>query len=203
MIPETVAGLLRLVTGAHGRWIGCEPHSRPRIYFANHTSHLDGPALWATLPASLRALTRPVAARDYWTQSRLRRWLAEQVFNSILVERHRPTPRCNPMEPMLEVLDAGQSLILFPEGGRGAGLDPAAFQCGLYHLAKKRPAVELVPTLLDNMNRILPKGEVVPVPLISSVTFGPPVRLEMGEARDPFLARTREAVIALRTLRRS
>lgn len=203
MIPETVAGLLRLVTGAHARWIGCEPHSRPRIYFANHTSHLDGPTLWATLPPSLRRLTRPVAARDYWTQSRLRRWLAEQVFNSILVERHRPTPRCNPMEPMLEVIDAGQSLILFPEGGRGAGPDPTAFQCGLYHLAKKRPDVELVPTLLDNMNRILPKGEIVPVPLISSVTFGPPVRLEAGEGRDPFLVRTREAVVALRTLRRS
>lgn len=203
MIPHAIAASLRLLTGAQARWIGCDPHPRPRVYFANHTSHLDGPTLWATLPPELRARTRPIAARDYWSSSRLRKFLAEQVFHAILVERKRPTPRDNPLDRMLEALDAGESLILFPEGGRHSGTDPAPFQCGLYHLAKKRPEIELVPTLLDNMNRILPKGEFLPVPLISSVTFGPPVRLETGEPRDPFLARTREAVMGLRTLRRT
>ena len=203
MIPDTIAASLQILTGVQARWIGCEPDPRPRVYFPNHTSHLDGPTLWAALPPELREGTRPIAARDYWSRGRFRQYLAERVFRAILVERKRPTPRDNPLDRMLESLDAGESLILFPEGGRHSGVDPEPFQCGLYHLARKRPEIELVPTLLDNLNRVLPKGEFLPVPLISGVTFGPPVRLDAGEPRDPFLMRTREAVIGLRTLRRS
>jgi len=169
------------------------------VYFANHSSHLDGPALWASLPRELRERTRPLAARDYWLASRFRRFLAEVIFRAILVERKQPTPRNNPLDAMLAALQAGESLILFPEGGRYSGPEPQPFQCGLFHLARKCPDVEFVPTLLHNLNRILPKGEILPVPLISSVTFGAPIRLEPGESREMFLARAREAVIALRS----
>lgn len=199
MTPSIVAGLLRLVTGAQALWVGCEPHPRPRIYFANHCSHLDGPTIWAVLPPEIRALTRPVAARDYWNGGRIRRYMAIQIFNSILIERKQPTRTNNPIDDMVRGIGDRGSLILFPEGTRSHGPDPAPFMSGLFHLVRKRPDLELVPVLLDNMNRVLPKGELLPVPLICSVTFGTPFHLREEESRDDFLSRARQAVIHLRT----
>lgn len=201
MIPDIAAAAMRTITGVVPRWTGCAPEPRPRVYFANHSSHLDGPTIWGTLPRLLRQKTRPVAAHDYWTASRFRLYLATEVFNAVLVERRNPTPRNNPLDHMLAAIGTDSSLIVFPEGARFHDPEPATFKPGLYYLAKRRPDLELVPVLLDNLNRILPKGELLPVPLIGSVTFGAPIRLEADEGRDPFLARARQAVIDLRITR--
>lgn len=193
-----VAFLVRLLTGLQARWLNIEPVDRQRIYFANHTSTLDAAVLWAALPENLRRKTRPVAAKDYWTTSALRRWLADRIFRALLIERKKVTAENNPLTGMLAVLDAGESLIIFPEGGRFPGPEPQRFKGGLYHLAKDRPGVELVPVYLENLNRILPKGEFLAVPLMGSLTLGAPVRLKPGETKQAFLERTREAVWNLR-----
>lgn len=198
MMTALMVAVAKLVSGATARWTGCSPNTRQRIYFANHTSHLDALVLWSVLPPALRALTRPVAARDYWTAGRFRQRIAENVFHAVLIERNKPTVRNNPLEVMLAALGEKYSLIVFPEGGRGSGPDPAPFKGGLFHLAKQRPDVELVPVLMDNLNRILPKGEFLPVPLLGSVSFGKPIELESGEEKAAFLTRARETVIALR-----
>ena len=69
------------------------------------------------------------------------------------------------------------------------------FKTGIYHLAKARPGIDLVPVYIRNLNRVMPKGEVVPVPLMCSVVFGAALRLEAGEAKEGFLARARQAVL--------
>jgi 1-acyl-sn-glycerol-3-phosphate acyltransferase len=143
-------------------------------------------------------LTRMVAAKDYWSASRLRMKLACEVFNALLIERKKPTPECNPLDDMINALGDRHSLILFPEGSRHNQPEPQPFKPGLFHLAKKRPDVQLVPVWMENLNRILPKGEVLPVPVLGSVTFGEPIRLHEGEAKPDFLIRAREAVLALR-----
>lgn len=193
-----VAFLIRALTGANARWLGAEPVARQRIYFANHTSTLDAAVLWAALPSDIRARTRPVAAKDYWSAGFIRPWLADHVFRALLIERRKVTAENNPLRAMLAVLDAGESLIIFPEGGRFAGPEPQPFKGGLYHLAKDRPETELVPIYLENLNRILPKGEIFFVPLLGSITVGKPLRLEPGETKADFLARAREAVWSLR-----
>jgi hypothetical protein len=48
------------------------------------------------------------------------------------------------------------------------------------------------------MNRVLPRGEFLPVPLLSCITFGPPMWLEAGETKVSFLTRAREAVQRLK-----
>jgi 1-acyl-sn-glycerol-3-phosphate acyltransferase len=188
----------RFLTGANARWSGCAPELKQRIYFANHTSNLDALVLWASLPASVRKITRPVAARDYWSAGRLRLFLAEKVFNALLIERKNVTVRNNPLEPMLAALDSGDSLIIFPEGGRFPGPDPGPFKSGIYHLAKHHRSAELVPVYIDNLNRVMPKGEILPVPLLVSISFGCPLILEEGETKPDFLERARAAIIALR-----
>lgn len=198
MISGFIAGSLRLATGATAWWRGCGPEIRQRIYFANHTSNLDGPLLWASLPPALREKTRMVAAHDYWSVGRLRPWLAQSVFRAVLIERKKPTAECNPLDVMLQAMGEDHSLIIFPEGGRQTSPDPQPFKAGLYHLARRRPDVELVPVWMENLNRILPKGEFLPAPLLGSLVFGAPIRLEEGETKPAFLDRARESVLCLR-----
>ena len=190
--------LARLITGAQGHWKGCPPTSEQRIYFANHQSHFDWVLIWASLPAELRSRTRPIAARDYWTSSRLKTWITTAVFNAVYVSRTRATPDEDPLEPLVETLQGGDSLVIFPEGTRSNKGAPQAFKAGLFHLSEQFPDVQLIPTWIDNVQRVMPKGEVVPVPILCTVTFGTPIQIEPDEDKRAFLERARAAVMALR-----
>jgi len=192
-------GLIRVLTGAQARWLGCPPKAEQRIYFANHQSHADLMMIWAALPEELRSITRPIAAKDYWTGSKFRQWITTAVFNAVYVARARVADE-DPLEPLIEALESGDSLIIFPEGTRGSTGEPQAFKAGLYNLALKFPEVVLVPAWINNVQRVMPKGEVVPVPILCSVTFGAPIQLAAGEDRAEFLSRARQAVIALRDM---
>jgi 1-acyl-sn-glycerol-3-phosphate acyltransferase len=201
-----LVALTRLLSSASVQWVGVEPSLTQRVYIANHSSHLDFIVLWSSLPAALRARTRPVAGRDYWERSALRRYLASRVFKALLIDRQpaldtvpgsRVAASRAAIEQMAAALAEGSSLILFPEGTRGAGDAIAPFRSGLYHLALRQPNAEIVPVHLANLNRILPKGEVLPAPLLSRVTFGPAFQLGAGEDKDVFLARARESVVRL------
>ena len=91
---EAAAGLAlafvaRLITGAQGHWHGTPPKAEQRIYFANHQSHFDWVLIWAALPHDLRAVTRPIAARDYWTATPLKHWITREIFNAVYVSRER------------------------------------------------------------------------------------------------------------------
>jgi 1-acyl-sn-glycerol-3-phosphate acyltransferase len=260
MLAAEIAGTVlafvaRLITGAQGHWRGCAPKAEQRIYFANHQSHLDWVLIWAALPQELRAHTRPIAARDYWTRTPLKHWITREVFNAVYVSRTRAAAPAaalaaqasavglqgpntgllvgatgatgaagaagaanavgaagaaaaaaapdleqdqDPLEPLVQALTAGDSLVIFPEGTRGHASEPALFKSGLYHLAAQFPAVPLVPTWIDNVQRVMPKGEVVPVPLLCTVTFGEPLQLNPGEDKRAFLVRARAAVLAQR-----
>ena len=190
-------GLVRLLTGAQARWYGCPPKAEQRIYFANHQSHADLVLMWAALPRELRSITRPIAARDYWTASTFKRWITTEVFNAVYVEREKKGD-ADPLQPLIDALESGDSLILFPEGTRGFTEDPQPFKSGLYNLAKRFPGVVLVPAWIHNVQRVMPKGEVMPVPVLCSVTFGAPIALDEGEPRADFLVRARQAVMAMR-----
>lgn len=205
-LAGSLASLARGISGVQVRWSGCRPEARQRIYFANHTSHLDFVVLWSALSSDVRARTRPVAAKDYWDHG-VKAYLAQRVFRAVLVQRGAVAQAANAeeahatgraiTEQLAEALGETDSLILFPEGTRGTGETVAPFRSGLFYLAKRRPDVELVPAYLENLNRILPKGEVLPVPMISRLTFGVPMRVRESETKDEFLERARDAVRGL------
>lgn len=206
MIAWILVTVAKLLTGAQVvRPLPAGP-PRQRVFFANHTSHLDFVVLWAALPKEIRKRTRPVGGRDYWGTSALRRYIAENAFNAILIDRSKtkqsPEQAAAVARAQIERIAAEMgdhySIIVFPEGTRGSGERVGPFKSGLYHLCRLKPGLELVPVYLANMNRILPKGEIVPVPMVGSVIFGDPLRMEEREEKDSFLARTREAVVRLR-----
>jgi 1-acyl-sn-glycerol-3-phosphate acyltransferase len=209
-LPEAaglaLATIARLITGAQGHWYGAPPKAEQRIYFANHQSHFDWVLIWAALPRDLRTITRPIAARDYWTSTPLKHWITREIFNAVYVSRTRTKGATevgsadeeDPLEPLMEALRHGDSLVIFPEGTRGNKGDPAPFKAGLFHLAEAFPEVNLIPAWSDNVQRVMPKGEVVPVPILCSVTFGAPLTLGIGEDKRAFLERARNAVLKLR-----
>ena len=197
MLGTPLILLLRGLVGARSHWVGCQPLTTTRIYFANHTSHLDTPVLWSALPSFLRRRTRPVAARDYWGKPGLRKWFADSTFRALLIDRERGAPDSDPLAPLSDALNHGDSLILFPEGTRRGDRLPAPFKSGLYHLAMRHPEVELVPVYLENLYRSMPKGAHVPVPLTCAVRFGAPLTRMPDENKAAFLERARSAVVAL------
>jgi len=197
-----LAAFARLVTGVRGEWRGSAPDARPRVYFGNHRSHGDFLLIWTVLPAKLRRLTRPVAGADYWLKGRLRGFVGQHVFRAVLIDRNHLTRDEDPIAIMAAALDEGTSLILFPEGTRNVSDEPLLpFKSGLYHLAKAQPEVELVPVWVENLNRVMPKGEFVPIPLLCTVTFGAPIVLGADEDKTAFLERSRNALLALGTRR--
>ena len=191
--------IAKLLAGSSVRWVECQPETCQRVYFANHTSHLDAVVLWSSLPRHVRALTRPVAAKDYWDKNAFRRYIAGSL-NALLIDRENIKVHRSPVELMIRAIGDTHSLIVFPEGGRSVTEDIGDFKSGLYYLSKKRPDLELVPVYIDNLNRVLPRGEFLPVPLLSCITIGPPMWLETGESKMDFLDRARNAVLRLRDL---
>jgi 1-acyl-sn-glycerol-3-phosphate acyltransferase len=169
-----------------------------RVYYGNHASHGDFVMIWSALPAALRASVRPVAGADYWNRDPLRRYLIRAVFNGVLIERDPARRKRDPIETLCEAVDGGASLILFPEGTRNTGESRLLpFRSGIYHLAQRRPQIAFVPVWLDNLARVMPKGRVLPLPLLCTATFGPPLRLQEGEEKTVFLERARGALLAL------
>ncbi|WP_432715811.1 lysophospholipid acyltransferase family protein [Xanthobacter autotrophicus] len=186
------------ITAVRGKWDGVAPDDEQRIYFANHASHGDFVLVWAVLPPRMRRKTRPVAGADYWLTSALRRFIGRDVFNAVLIERDRVARTSDPIGLMAQALDEGASLILFPEGTRNVTDAPLLpFKSGLYHLARMRRHVSLVPTWIDNLNRVMPKGEFVPIPLICTVTFGAALHMGEGESKQAFLDRAEAALLSL------
>lgn len=197
LLAFALCSFAKLLTGVRAVWRGSVPDAQQRVYFANHRSHGDFVLIWAALPPSLRRRTRPVASADYWYANALRRYIADRVFRGVLIERKPTRHRSNPLELMGEALASGDSLIIFPEGTRNLGDDLLPFKGGIHHLAKAHPEVELVPVWIENLGRVMPKGSFIPVPLLCSLTFGQALKLIPGEARDDFLSRARDALLAL------
>ena len=192
-----LAAIAKALSGATVRWVDCEPDTCQRIYFANHTSHLDALVLWSSLPRKIRTLTRPVAAVDYWQSGPIRRYLAS-VFDLLMIDRNKIKVHNSPIDMMIREIGNTNSLIVFPEGGRNVTGEVGEFKSGLFHLAKKRPDLELMPVYIDNLNRVMPKGEFLPVPLLSCISIGALIFLESGESKHTFLKKARDSVLKLK-----
>ncbi|QCO66889.1 1-acyl-sn-glycerol-3-phosphate acyltransferase [Luteimonas yindakuii] len=197
LIARGFSGAIRTLTGARALWQGSIPSAGHRVYYGNHASHGDFVMIWSALPAALRRDVRPVAGADYWTQGWLRRYVIRNVFNAVLIERDPGRRSEDPIQTLCQAVDEGASLILFPEGTRNTGEGVLPFKSGIYHLARKRPELEFIPVWLDNLRRVMPKGQLLPLPLLCTARFGAPLRLTADEEKQAFLDRARRALIAL------
>ncbi|WP_180089941.1 1-acyl-sn-glycerol-3-phosphate acyltransferase [Acinetobacter sp. YH12219] len=191
----------RLLTGARSLWVGCKPVMKQRIYYANHNSHIDFILLWSSLPTDLRRKTRPVAASDYWLKDGFRRFLIQDTFTGVTIQRNREQNQ-DPLEPIKTVLAQGDSIIFFPEGTRNLNDDVELleFKSGLFHLKNQFPDVEIVPVWISNLKRVMPKGALIPLPLLSTVIFGKPLEVHNEQSKSAFLNYAQEELLKLKAL---
>ncbi|USA44954.1 1-acyl-sn-glycerol-3-phosphate acyltransferase [Acinetobacter sp. C26M] len=189
----------RLLTGARSLWVGCEPELKQRIYYANHNSHIDFILLWSSLPTHIRRKTRPIAASDYWLKDGLRRFLIQDTFSGVTIQRNRSDQQ-DPLQPVKDVLAEGYSIIFFPEGTRNLNddVEMLQFKSGLYHLSQQFPDVEVVPVWISNLKRVMPKGAFIPLPLLSTVIFGEPLALDQLTGKDQFLQHAQQQLLKLK-----
>ncbi|WP_151716709.1 1-acyl-sn-glycerol-3-phosphate acyltransferase [Acinetobacter sp. TUM15071] len=189
----------RLLTGARSLWVGCEPELKQRIYYANHNSHIDFILLWSSLPTHIRRKTRPIAASDYWLKDGLRRFLIQDTFSGVTIQRNRSDQQ-DPLQPVKDVLEEGYSIIFFPEGTRNLNddVEMLQFKSGLYHLSQQFPDVEVVPVWISNLKRVMPKGAFIPLPLLSTVIFGEPLALDQLTGKDQFLQHAQQQLLKLK-----
>ena len=189
----------RLLTGARSLWVGCEPESKQRIYFANHNSHIDFILLWSSLPKDMRRCTRPVAASDYWTKDGFRRFLIQDTFNGVTIKRNRENDE-DPLQPIKDVLKQGYSIIFFPEGTRNLedDVELLPFKSGLYNLHREFPDIDIIPVWISNLKRVMPKGALVPLPLLSTIIFGSPLEPHMEMDKKDFLDYAQQELLKLK-----
>lgn len=207
IITQTVARFIafltrrgaRLLTGARSLWVGCEPELKQRIYYANHNSHIDFILLWSSLPIHIRRQTRPIAASDYWLKDGFRRFLIQDTFSGVTIQRNRSDQQ-DPLQPVKDVLAEGYSIIFFPEGTRNLNddIELLEFKSGLYHLSQQFPNVEVVPVWISNLKRVMPKGAFIPLPLLSTVIFGKPLVLNQFSDKQQFLKHAQQQLLKLK-----
>ncbi len=200
ILGQIIVLFAQLLTAVRPLWRGARPENKTRIYCGNHTSNGDFVLIWTALPPHIRRMTRPVAASDYWLTTKVRSFVIKYVFRAVLVDRNPETRTDDPIAMMAEATDQGGSLIIFPEGKRNMGDDILLpLKTGIYHLASKRPNLEFVPVWISNLNRAMPKGEIIPLPLLCSVSFGTPIQIKEGEGKEEFLERVRNGMLAIAT----
>jgi 1-acyl-sn-glycerol-3-phosphate acyltransferase len=196
LMQSWLLGIVRLMLGAQGRYVGAPPSTQQTIYFANHSSHADTLAILAALPADLRENVRPAAARDYWDTTPLRRFIANNVLNVVYVTRKAIAGE-DPLGPVRDALAAGSSIIIFPEGFRNQSGEIGPFKSGLYWLSREFPHVRLVPVHLSDLMRAMPKGKLLPVPINCQVSFGDAIPGADQLDKNEFIENARDAVIKL------
>lgn len=189
----------RLLTGARSLWIGCEPIPKQRIYYANHNSHIDFILLWSSLPKIMRRQTKPVAASDYWLKDGFRQFLIKDTFNGVTIQRNRED-QADPLQPVKDALAQGYSIIFFPEGTRNLNddIDLLPFKSGLYNLHQQFPEIEIVPVWISNLKRVMPKGAFIPLPLLSTVCFGYPLKQHLEMNKTEFIDYAHQQLLELK-----
>ncbi len=168
----------------------------PCLVVANHNSHLDAAVLMWLFPLRRLARVHPVAAADYFGSTWLRRTMAMLFMNAIAIER-RPKLGRDVLAPVVDAIEAGESVILFPEGSRGEAGVVAPFRPGVGRLVRSLPGLLVVPVFMSGPERIWPRGKVVPVPLATDVNVGKPRSYPADLDPREIAERVRNDVLAL------
>jgi len=190
-----VRPMLRLLVGVRYRRKSLIPPG-PCLVVANHNSHLDAPVLLSLFPLRRIRRVHPVAAADYFGETWLLRTLSMVLMNAVPIQRN-PEKGQDPLAHVVEAFDAGDSIILFPEGTRGEAGVVAPFRSGVGRLVRARPSIPVVPVFLSGPERIWPRGEAVPVPLGIDVHVGRPRTFDASKESRAIAEEIRDDVLAL------
>lgn len=189
-----VRPVVSIVLGMNVRGREHLPKTGPAIITANHNSHLDAMVLMSLLPHRLLHRVRPVAAADYFMKGRFLTWFSTKIIGILPIARKSGADE-DPLAGCYEALEAGQILIIFPEGSRGEPEQMGEFRGGVAKLARLYPDVPVTPAFMHGLGKALPRGEGLLVPFMLDIYVGP--ALHGRDGHDDFLVALREKIEAL------
>lgn len=187
--------------GLHVRHRERLPLKGPAIITANHNSHLDLLTLLALFPIGSIQRVQPAAAADYFCRNKLLSWVSRNVIGIIPVvrgSRQKNSAAPDPLEECYRALEAGQILIIFPEGTRGEPEQLADMKCGIWHLAQRFPEVPVIPIYMRGLGKSMPRGSLVPIPVFVGVAIGHALSGKPEKA--VFMASLKERFLQLQSL---
>ena len=197
-----VRPVILLVTGIHVCGRENLPRQGPCIIAANHNSHLDTLALMSLFPLAQIESVRPAAAADYFFKNKILTWFSLNVLGIIPVQRKVQKKDGHPLKKIHQALDAGESIIFFPEGSRGEPERMMPFKNGIAHLARRYPDMPVLPVYIHGAGKSLPRGEALLVPFILDVKIAAPLQYndmeeEGGKRRQAFINRLEKKIHTL------
>ncbi len=159
-------------------WLGFSVHGRenvpergPYLLVANHTSHLDGPAVMAARGSHFQDVYS-LGARDYFYKNRLRAWLSSHVLNMVAIDRSKLDFRA--VDACRAIAQHGGCMLVFPEGTRSTDGELHPFKPG-FGLIALRVGIPVVPVYIHGTYQVLPKGRIRPRRHPVHVSFGSPI----------------------------
>lgn len=164
------------------------------IIVANHNSHLDTMSIMSSIPFRQLLKTHPVATAQYFGSKKWLVLLSNLFINTVLIKRKEELKISTEISSnegqqkalllLEEKLAKGHSLILFPEGTRGEPEKLQEFKKGIGVLLLNYPQIPYIPVYISGMGKILPKGEMLPVPFNAIVSIGKPKLIETNNVED-------------------
>jgi 1-acyl-sn-glycerol-3-phosphate acyltransferase len=157
---------------------------------ANHSSHADTAVLLAALPPTAKPVF--VAAADYWFDVPVRKFIASSLAGVLPVRRNGGGSFEAMLAAARPALEAGRTVVIYPEGTRSTDGSMGEFRSGAVRLARDC-GVPIVPVAVLGTAEVLPKG--------ASLISPAPMQVHIGEAVDPHTAsapQLRAEVMALR-----
>lgn len=156
------------------------------IYYSCQPQQSPGYIEPAILPAGdLLWKVKPVAAEDYFGRTRFQASMSNYFINTLLIRRKgEKDSEHDPIRKMLEAIDSGYSLILFPEGTRGKPEQMGKIKSGIARILSLRPELKYVPVFMTGMGRSLPKGEMLLLPYKASIHYGMPALVKSTDTHE-------------------
>lgn len=184
-----VRNFLKLFVGVKFQRASFLRDEKQFIIVANHNSHLDTMTILASLPSKIILNVKPVAAKDHFGKTQLKEKLSNYFINTLLIQRKRDkeNPSNDPIAKMIEALDKGYSLILFPEGTRGEPEVQQPLKPGIALVLSQRPEVKYVPAFLKGMGKAMPRHDNLIVPYNSRLLYGEPTVVKSQDVSEILL----------------
>ena len=175
------------------------PRKGPAILIANHNSHIDTLVLMSLFSTRQLLKVHPVAAADYFFNTKFRAFVFRTLIGAIAVKRERKNSKEDVLAEAKQHLKDGHILIIYPEGTRSLDGEIHEFKTGAAHLAKSNPDVPVIPIFLHGPDQVMPKADFLPVPFICDVYVGTPMYLG-GDSKQEFTEKIFQEVLRLKQM---
>lgn len=145
-------------------------HDGAHLVAANHNSHLDAMVLMSLFKLRDIHKVKLVAAKDYFCRNALSTWFSLNIIGIIPIDRKGGSD--DPLAPVMQALDEGYTVVIFPEGTRGEPEKRQPLKYGITKVLEAHPEVKITPVFMHGLGKSLPRGEGLLVPFVCEINVG-------------------------------